>query len=317
MAPGIRIAEPDSGTDITQRWGSGYRADSVVVVSVHNEGALLKRLVPMVLSRGPFNLLVVNDGSTDDTGGIADELARIFTGRIEVLHLARRMGTAAACVAGFSRALERDYTRIFGMDVDCSHDPKALPLLRSVLDRADVALGSRYVPGGGTQDWPWWRLTLSRSAALYAKFVLRLPYRDLLSGFRGFRRQVLESLDLSALRCGVYAFQLELAHRCHRMGARIQEVPVTFLDRQRKRLGLRPVLEALTVVWRLRLTNRRRPLRHPKQGGKLLRFRRRRNVWQELDRAERLRGGRSPQAGLPPVGFVEELNDVDDAGRAA
>ena len=247
-------AEPHGGIENIERLGAGHHVDSLVIIPTYNEADNLKVIAPQILNRGPFHVLIVDDNSPDGTGDLADSLARCSNGRLSVLHRPGKMGLASAYLQGFAYALERDYSRIFQMDADLSHDPKALPLLRCALDRADVALGSRYVPGGGTKDWPAHRQLLSRGGAQYARMVLGLPYRDLTSGFKAFKRHVLESFDLKTIKSEGYAFQIEMTHRCHQMGFKIMEMPITFQDRRmgRSKIDRRIILEALIVVWRLR-----------------------------------------------------------------
>jgi len=228
--------------------------DSLVIIPTYDEVGNLGPLVGQVLASGLFDVLVVDDQSPDGTGELADELATRYPERVMVLHRPRKQGLGSAYLRGFAYALRAGYDRIFQMDADFSHDPGRLAGLRDALDHADVVLGSRYVAGGATQRWPFWRRALSRGGSAYAALVLGLPLRDLTSGFKGFRRQVLASLDLDAIHSTGYSFQIEVTYRCHQHGFRIVEVPITFADRQvgQSKMSGHIVTEALLMVWLLR-----------------------------------------------------------------
>jgi dolichol-phosphate mannosyltransferase len=234
---------------------AGQRPDNLVVVPTYNEAANLERLVSEIRQAGPFDVLIVDDHSPDGTGDLADRLADRWRGRVSVLHRSAKLGLGSAYVAGFRNALSRGYEHVFEMDADFSHDPARLPVLRAALDDADVVLGSRYVPGGGTCRWPLWRRALSQGGSLYAALVLGLPFRDLTGGFKGFRSRALAALDLEDIRSNGYAFQIEVTYRCFQHGLRIVEQPIVFSDRVlgESKMRSRIVAEALLVVWRLRL----------------------------------------------------------------
>jgi dolichol-phosphate mannosyltransferase len=211
------------------------------------------------LRHAPFHVLVVDDNSPDGTGILADALSARYPGRVGVLHGSTKRGLALAYLNGFAWAIERGYNFIFQMDADFSHDPDDLPALRAALSGADVVLGSRYAPGGGTSNWPTWREALSRGGSAYASRLLRLSLHDLTSGFKGFRREVLLALDLVDTHSRGFAFQIEVTHRCVQRGFRVVEVPITFRDRQagRSKMNARIVVEALSVVWGLRFDRSR------------------------------------------------------------
>lgn len=179
------------------------------------------------------HVLVVDDNSPDGTGEIADGLAA-STPEVEVLHRERKAGIGPAYLAGFAYALERDGEYMLEMDADFSHDPRDLPrLLGAVVDGgADLALGSRYVRGGGVTDWGAVRRAVSRGGSLYAQLLLRVPVRDLTGGFKCFRRGVLEALDLDGIGTDGYGFQIEMTYRTLRAGFRVEEVPIVFRDRR-------------------------------------------------------------------------------------
>jgi dolichol-phosphate mannosyltransferase len=201
-----------------------------------------------------LHVLVIDDGSPDGTGALADEIAAREP-RLFVLHRTRKEGLGKAYLAGFAWALERAYDLVVEMDADFSHDPRTLPALLARARDADLVLGSRYVPGGGTHGWGPLRRLLSAGGSLYARTILGLPIRDLTGGFKCFRRGVLEAIDLGSVGCSGYAFQIELTHRAHRAGFRVAEVPILFVDRRagRSKMSGRIVLEAIVKVWEMRL----------------------------------------------------------------
>jgi dolichol-phosphate mannosyltransferase len=225
-----------------------------VVLPTYDERENVGAIVPAILAASPrIDVLVVDDDSPDGTGAIAEELAA-DNPRVRVLHRARKEGLGPAYLAGFEIALREGYGRILEMDADFSHDPAALPALLAVSQDADVVLGSRYVPGGGTVHWGWGRRLLSRGGNLYARVVLGVRIRDLTGGFKCFRREVLERIDLPSVTTTGYAFQVELTWRALRAGFRIVEVPIVFVDRRvgRSKMTRTIVLEALWKVWAIR-----------------------------------------------------------------
>lgn len=206
-----------------------------------------------------FGILVVDDSSPDGTGDIADRLAAAHD-EVSVLHRTERNGLGPAYLAGFAHALAQGAGFVFEMDADFSHDPQDLArLLAAVRDGdADVALGSRYVPGGGVTDWGLVRKVVSRGGSWYARRVLGLRVRDLTGGFKCFRREVLEAIDLPTVRSHGYAFQVELTSRAVHAGFRVREVPITFRDRELGTSKMSPkiALEALWLVPQLRRRTR-------------------------------------------------------------
>ena len=227
---------------------------SLVVIPTYNEAENLTSLVDTVLEEGAFDVLVVDDNSPDGTGELADLLASQFPNRVAVVHRPYKQGLGPAYRAGFSYALMRGYQHIFEMDADFSHDPSALPVLRAALEDADVVLGSRYVGGGETKNWPIARRLLSQCGSLYAAWILGLPFHDLTGGFKGLSARVLQTLDLDAIRSNGYAFQIEVTYRAYQSGFRIVERPITFVDRRLGHSKMRPaiVAEAVRIVWALR-----------------------------------------------------------------
>ncbi len=207
---------------------------------------------------------MVDDNSPDGTGDVADELASCYS-NVHVLHRPFKQGLGRAYCAGFAWALERDYEFICEMDADLSHDPADVPGLIEAARGADLAIGSRYVDGGRVVNWPKHRRWLSRGASLYVRILTGLPVRDPTAGFRCFRRETLERLEVASLRSDGYAFQIEVAHRVWRNGGRIVEVPITFVERTqgRSKMSHQIVREAIFCVGRLavQLPHRLSPMR--------------------------------------------------------
>jgi dolichol-phosphate mannosyltransferase len=212
-------------------------------------GEVLERVAP-----GGFSVLVVDDGSPDGTGEIADRLAEQHEW-VEVLHRAEKNGIGPAYLAGFRHALDRGAGYVMEMDSDFSHDPADLArLLEAVHGGADLALGSRYVPGGGVRNWGLLRRFISEGGSTYARLVLGLEIRDVTGGFKCFRREVLEAIHFDGVRSHGYAFQVELTYRAVRAGFRVVEVPIVFKDRERgqSKMSWRIAAEAVWLVPRLR-----------------------------------------------------------------
>jgi dolichol-phosphate mannosyltransferase len=221
-----------------------------------NIEAILRAADAVLAGAAPegHRILVVDDSSPDGTGEIAERLAAEL-GTIEVLHRSERKGLGPAYLAGFAHALDGGATHVMEMDSDFSHDPNDLvPLLAAVREGADLALGSRYVPGGGVTDWGLLRQFVSRGGSWYARVALGLEVRDLTGGFKCFRREVLEAIDLPTVRSQGYAFQVELTYRAVLAGFRVVEVPITFRDRQlgRSKMSWRIAVEAMILVPQLR-----------------------------------------------------------------
>ncbi|MCW2986737.1 MAG: polyprenol monophosphomannose synthase [Conexibacter sp.] len=206
-----------------------------------------------------FRILVVDDDSPDGTGRIADRLA-LEHDEVEVLHRTVREGLGPAYIAGFTHALTNGAAFVFEMDSDFSHDPADLARLLAAVrdDGADVALGSRYVAGGAVRDWGIVRRIISRGGSLYAAAILGLPVRDLTGGYKCFRAEVLEAIDLPTVRAHGYAFQVELTNRTIRRGFKVVEVPITFRDRLRgkSKMSAKIAVEAMFLVPQLRRRDR-------------------------------------------------------------
>lgn len=227
---------------------------SVVIIPTYNERENLPRLVPAVLRKDEsLDVLVVDDGSPDGTGEAAESLAR-KTGRVRVMHRSSKQGLGTAYVAGFRYALDQGYDRVVQMDADFSHRPEDLPRLLEATEFADVVVGSRNVPGGRVEDWSLLRRFVSKGGSLYSRILLGLPVKDCTSGFKCFRRRVLETVDFAGVASNGYGFQVEMNHLCHRAGFAIAEVPIVFPDRTagESKMSWRIFSEAAGLVWKLR-----------------------------------------------------------------
>jgi dolichol-phosphate mannosyltransferase len=241
------------------------RSDLVtVVVPTYNERQNLPHMAAAIRLHG-YRLLVVDDDSPDGTGPLADAIAAPDP-LMEVLHRKRKQGLGPAYAAGFDRVLAGDSEVVVEMDADFSHNPEDLPrLVEAVEGGADLAIGSRYVPGGGTPDWPTHRRFLSRGGNTYARLMLDIPIRDATAGFRAFRADALRALPYRTAQASGYGFQVEMAMRAHRAGMRVVELPVIFRDRTSgtSKMDGSIVREAMWLVTRWGVARRLRlPRRH-------------------------------------------------------
>ena len=228
-------------------------AGVLVVIPTYDERENLPAIVARVHAVLPeVHVLVVDDASPDGTGALADEMA-VADGRVHALHRTAKQGLGPAYLAGFSWALARDYDVLVEMDADGSHAPEQLPTLLAALQDADVVLGSRWVPGGSVVDWPRRRKLLSRGGNAYARLMLGMPVRDATGGFRAYRREVLENVDLNGVASAGYCFQVDLVWRAWRAGYRVIEVPIRFVERVHgeSKMSRAVVAEALwrVTVW--------------------------------------------------------------------
>jgi dolichol-phosphate mannosyltransferase len=236
-----------------------------VTIPTFNEAGNVERISRAVLAElercapGDHRLLIVDDASPDGTGEIADSLAAELPA-MEVLHREGKQGLGRAYLAGFEHALAGDAEVVIVMDADFSHNPAHLPQLLAAVSHCDLALGSRYVPGGGIVDWPPLRRLLSRAGSLYARTILGVSIRDLTGGFRCIRREVLETVELPTLRSQGYVFNIELTYRALRAGFQVVEVPIVFCDRTvgESKISLPIAIEALSLVPVLRFPSLRR-----------------------------------------------------------
>jgi dolichol-phosphate mannosyltransferase len=235
------------------------RGPAWLILPTYNEAENIEPLVGASLEKLPASarVLIVDDNSPDGTGEIADRLAA-GAERVEVLHRHRKEGLGPAYIAGFRHALAGGAGLIVEMDADFSHEPAYLPRLLEEAKRADLVIGSRYVPGGGVGDWGALRRTISRGGSGYARLVLGVGVHDLTGGFKCFRREVLEAIDLESVRSRGYAFQVELTYRAIQRGFSVAEVPIVFRDRRvgSSKMDRSIVLEAIWRVPLLRLGDR-------------------------------------------------------------
>jgi dolichol-phosphate mannosyltransferase len=258
--PALPVAGTLADVSSEPRRGPGPGPDAGtgtwVVLPTYDEAENLPAISDAILQALPGAvLLVVDDGSPDGTGDLADQLARSDP-RIRVRHRPGKAGLGRAYLDGFGVALEGGAETVVQMDADWSHDPLALPgLLAPILaDEADLVIGSRYVPGGAVTDWGLGRRLISRGGSVFARLVLALEPRDLTGGFKAWRAATLDAVRFEGVRAGGYVFQIEMTYRASRFGARIREVPITFRDRRvgQSKMSRRIVAEALFVVLQLR-----------------------------------------------------------------
>jgi dolichol-phosphate mannosyltransferase len=235
-----------------------------LILPTYNEAVNLEPFVRAVLpelaeAAPEHHILIVDDNSPDGTGRIADRLASEMDA-VEVLHRPDKQGLGVAYLAGFRRALESGADLILEMDSDFSHSPADVPRLIRAAEDADLVLGSRYVAGGGVSDWGLVRRMLSRGGSWYARVILGVKVRDLTGGFKCFRREVLEALDLDSVHAEGYGFQIELTYRAVRGGFRVKEVPIVFRERQ---AGLSKMTARIAVeaVWKVPILKFRRASR--------------------------------------------------------
>ncbi|MCC7070688.1 MAG: polyprenol monophosphomannose synthase [Deltaproteobacteria bacterium] len=230
---------------------------ALVCLPTYNERENVVPLLDELLATAAVDVLVIDDNSPDGTGSVASHYASRQP-RVQVLARPRRLGIGSAYRAGFGWALERGYRFVVEMDADFSHQPRHLPELLRAADGADVVLGSRYLEGGAIENWGLGRRVLARSGSRYARAVLGLPYGDLTCGFKVFRREVLQAIDLPTVQTDGYAFQIELTYRAWRKGFRIREVPIVFFERTagRSKLGAGGVAHAATQALRMRWRDR-------------------------------------------------------------
>jgi len=228
---------------------------ALVIVPTYNEKFNIARLIPSILAQdASIEILVVDDGSPDGTGAIVDGIAA-NNPRVHIIHRASKLGLGTAYLVGFRWALERKYDLVFEMDADFSHNPERLPEFLEAIKEADLVLGSRYQNGHvNVVNWPMSRLFLSYCANIYARGITGLPVFDATGGFKCFRRNVLESIDLSSVKSNGYAFQIEMSYRVWKRGFRLVEIPIIFVDRTEgvSKMSKRIMREAIWMVWRLR-----------------------------------------------------------------
>jgi dolichol-phosphate mannosyltransferase len=246
---------------------------TVMIVPTYNEKENIEPLVGEILRLPvPIDVLIVDDNSPDGTGQVADRLAAAHEGRVHVLHRPAKLGLGTAHTAGFKKALDMGAGRVITMDADFSHHPRYIPAMLEKCQQADLVIGSRYVDGGGTAQCTVPRKLLSRGANGFAHLMLGLRSRDVTAGFRCYRREVLESIDLEGIRADGYSFLIEMLFRCQRAGWQIGEIPIIFVNRLHgaSKISRHEIVKAMLTV--LRLARQRflsnRPTRAARQTGR-------------------------------------------------
>lgn len=233
-----------------------------VVIPTYNERDNIEKLSAMILAQDErIDILFVDDNSPDGTGEIADRLAA-ESARVKVLHRAGKLGLGSAYREGFRIAMDNRADYVVEMDADFSHDPAMLPLFINKMADYDLVIGSRYINGVSVVNWPIRRLILSYCASVYTRMITGLKLTDCTGGFKCFRRNVLEAIDLSSIKSDGYSFQIEMNYRCHEKGFRIGELPIIFVDRHAgtSKMSKQIVREAVLMVWKLKLGTMRRSL---------------------------------------------------------
>jgi dolichol-phosphate mannosyltransferase len=228
---------------------------TLVIIPTYNESENIEKIVPLVLEKDrSIHVLIVDDNSPDGTGRIADQMAS-QDDRIFVIHRENKSGLGTAYIAGFKFALGKGFDLIFEMDCDFSHDPKYIVDFLEAVKDADLVLGSRYIRGVNVINWPMSRLLLSYYANVYSRLVTGLRVKDATGGFKCFRREVLEAIDLDRVKSNGYSFQIEMSFRAWKKGFRIREIPIVFEDRKvgQSKMSKKIVREAVWMVWKLRL----------------------------------------------------------------
>lgn len=227
--------------------------ESLVIIPTYNEKENIREICAAVLKAQPtYQILFVDDNSPDGTGDIADSLSAADD-RVHVLHRTEKDGLGRAYIAGFKWALAREYEYIFEMDADFSHSPDDLGLLHDAAQKADLALGSRYIGGIRIINWPLNRLILSKTASVYVRIITGMPITDPTGGFKCFRRRVLEELDLNRVKANGYGFQIELNHKAWIRGFKITDVPIVFTERNNgtSKMSKAIIFEAIWMVWKI------------------------------------------------------------------
>ena len=228
---------------------------TLIVTPTYNERKNIHELVSTLFELNPdFHILVVDDSSPDGTAEIVEEL-QADCANLHLLSRNEKTGLGSAYIAGFNYALERDYEAVVQMDADMSHDPKDVPLLIEAIENADLAIGSRYISGINVVNWPLQRLIISYGANIYTRLVTRLPVRDATGGFKCWRREALEAINLAGVRSQGYSFQIEMTYRAWLKGFRITEIPIIFVDRTvgESKMTRSIMLEAAVMIPRLRI----------------------------------------------------------------
>ena len=227
----------------------------LIIIPTYNERDNIQKLIPLLMELDlSLSILVVDDNSPDGTGKLVNDMSE-QNDRIQVLHRPGKLGLGSAYIAGFKHAIQQDVDCIFEMEADFSHDPDMISEFLEKLETCDVVIGSRYISGINVVNWPMSRLLLSYIANFYTRIITGMSIQDATSGFKCFKREVLELIDLDRVRSDGYAFQIEMNFRCWRKGFRICEIPIIFVDRHSgtSKMSRRIIYEAIWIVWWLRL----------------------------------------------------------------
>ncbi|HYA99883.1 MAG TPA: polyprenol monophosphomannose synthase [Ktedonobacteraceae bacterium] len=229
---------------------------TLIIIPTYNEIDNLPPLLKAIFSYAPeTDILIVDDNSPDGTGKLADKFHE-ENEHIQVLHRVGKLGLGTAYIAGFKYAIEHGYDAAFEMDADFSHDPKYLPDFLKAIENADLVIGSRYIPGGDTPNWTLLRRFISGGGNIFARFMLGIPVHDCTAGYRCYRREVLESIDLDTIQSQGYAFQIELANRVMQHGFKLVETPIVFMDRRvgKSKMSRKIVIEGFIYVIKARFS---------------------------------------------------------------
>jgi dolichol-phosphate mannosyltransferase len=231
--------------------------DKLVIIPTYNEKENIERIILKVLSLpGSFHVLIVDDGSPDGTAGIVKNMQQSYGEQLHLLERSGKQGLGTAYIAGFRWGLERGYQYLFEMDADFSHNPDDLLRLHEACHKggADLAIGSRYTKGGKVVNWPWDRIFISKGGAMYTRIITFMPVKDPTAGFICYKAKVLQTIPLDKVQFVGYAFQIEMKYRAWKLGFKIQEVPITFVDRAegQSKMTKGIVKEAMYGVWRMK-----------------------------------------------------------------
>jgi dolichol-phosphate mannosyltransferase len=233
----------------------------LIVIPTYNEYGNLAELLSLIYTEVEgIHILIVDDNSPDGTGSLVKKLMQYqYKERLFLMERSGKLGLGTAYIAGFKWALAREYTHIFEMDADFSHNPKYLRSFMEAAQSYDVVLGSRYIAGGGVTNWNLTRRIISRGGSLYSRLILGLPIKDLTGGYKCFRREVLEQIALDDVKSNGYSFQIELTYRAFLKNFRIQEVPIVFEERAagNSKMSRKIFMEAIWMVWKLRVDKKK------------------------------------------------------------
>jgi dolichol-phosphate mannosyltransferase len=228
---------------------------ALVVIPTYNEAANVRNLIPEILKvNSALEILVVDDNSPDETASVVKEMM-LSDARIHLVQRHEKSGLGTAYVVGFKYAIQRCFDYVFEMDADYSHDAREIPNFLAMMSEYDIVIGSRYRNGVRVLNWPVRRLLLSYFANVYTRLITGLPVKDATGGFKCFRREVLQSIDLDSIRSNGYAFQIEMTYKAWKKGFRVREIPIVFTDRRigSSKMSKSIVYEAVFMVWKLRL----------------------------------------------------------------